>query len=122
MNGIERKNETFFEKERLPNPVICAIFTFYLYNCAKYLYFIGPYALLFVSNRRLRPLFSNFRTFARITHHITLYTTPSHLFTTPSTMAHHLYPPVQWSEDELARVVTPSPEDTLVMVIITFFI
>jgi hypothetical protein len=34
-------------------------------------------------------------------------------------MAHHLYPPVQWSEDELARVVTPSPEDhTLVMVII----
>jgi hypothetical protein len=36
-------------------------------------------------------------------------------------MAHHLYPPVQWSEDELARVVTPSPEDTLVMVIITFY-
>ena len=32
-------------------------------------------------------------------------------------MVHHLYPPVQWSEDELARVVTPSPEDhTLVMV------
>jgi len=37
-------------------------------------------------------------------------------------MAHHLYPPVQWSEDELARVVTPSPEDTLVMVIIFFIL
>ena len=36
-------------------------------------------------------------------------------------MAHHLYPPVQWSEDELTRVVTPSPEDTLVMVIIIFY-
>jgi hypothetical protein len=104
--------------------IICAILPFYILNALNTFIFIGPYALLFISNRRFEAFFFRISNFLRATH----ITSPSTLHLHISTlhfyiMAHHLYPPVQWSEEELTRVVTPSPEDhTLVMVIIIFFI